>query len=391
MVSNGQSDSGRISYRGSSPGLTLTASPTDSFSFLGTINPDFSTVESDEFQIEVNQRYALYFDEKRPFFTEGSEWLEFGFNNLVYTRSMVAPLAGFRADYEAGDIRMSTLSVVDRAPAASVADGQGWTTEDIGESMSSSSIMRGRQSLGTDGYTGAILSHESILDGQLTNLVAGADTRVRLNDQASLSGSLITSRTSMSDGEIITGQAGFIGTEWENSDYEMFLNLSGVAPNFRSENGYVPENDFLAAGGGLTRNFYPESELVHRVELTPADAFISWHTDGRLKQASLGPGISTQLSTNIYLHVAGGYSGELYEGEWLNNRDLLAFVRGSPSRHFSLHMMGGAGTTTLYDQTSPRSVQYLVTEGKCSVALGRQFTVSARLSLQRLADMEELH
>jgi hypothetical protein len=194
----------------------------------------------------------------------------------------------------------------------------------------------------------------------------------------------------MSDGEIITAQAGFIGTEWEDSDYEMFLNLSGVAPNFRSEIGYVRENDFLGAGGGLTRKFYPESELVHRVELTPADAFISWHTDGRLKKASLGPGISTQLSSNIYLHVAGGYSGELYEGEWLNNRDLLAFVGGSPSRHFSLHMMGGAGTTTLYDQTSPRSVQYLVTEGKCSVALGRQFTVSARLSLQRLADMEEL-
>ena len=390
VVSNGVLDNGRISSNGVSPGLTFTLSPTDSFSFLGTINPDFSTVESDEFQIEVNQRYALYFEEKRPFFTEGSEWLEFGFEDLIYTRSMVAPLGGVRADYERNNIRVSTLSVVDGAPAASVSEGTGWTEEDIGESIASSSIMRGRRSLGVDGYSGAIISQKSILSTGMTNLVAGGDTRVRLSDQASLAGSLISSRTSMVAGDIVTGNAGFIGSEWENAKYEMYANLYAVTPGFRSENGYVPVNDIMAISGAVTRNFYPENALFHRLELTPVDASVGWHMDGRLREMSFGPGISTQLSTNIYLHLGGGYSGELYEGEWINNTDVWAFVGGSPTQYLSLRMKGETGTTTLYDEDAPRSVQQLVTSARCSLALGRQLTLSAQLSFQQLEDLSVL-
>src|SRR5690606_19275130 len=41
------------------------------FSIDATINPDFSTIESDEGQVTVNERFALFFPEKRPFFLEG--------------------------------------------------------------------------------------------------------------------------------------------------------------------------------------------------------------------------------------------------------------------------------------------------------------------------------
>ena len=38
-----------------------------------TLNPDFSQIESDRPQVEVNQRFALFFPELRPFFLEGAE------------------------------------------------------------------------------------------------------------------------------------------------------------------------------------------------------------------------------------------------------------------------------------------------------------------------------
>jgi hypothetical protein len=37
-----------------------------------TVNPDFSQVESDAFQVQVNQRFPVFFPEKRPFFMEGA-------------------------------------------------------------------------------------------------------------------------------------------------------------------------------------------------------------------------------------------------------------------------------------------------------------------------------
>ena len=38
-----------------------------------TYNPDFSQIESDQPQIETNQRFALFYPEQRPFFLEGQE------------------------------------------------------------------------------------------------------------------------------------------------------------------------------------------------------------------------------------------------------------------------------------------------------------------------------
>ncbi len=56
----------------------------------GTINPDFSQVESDQAQLNLNTTFALFFPEKRPFFLEGADYFSTPFN-VVYTRSVQDP------------------------------------------------------------------------------------------------------------------------------------------------------------------------------------------------------------------------------------------------------------------------------------------------------------
>ena len=51
----------------------------------GTLNPDFSQVESDAAPISANQRFAIFFPEKRPFFLEGVELFSTPIQ-AVYTR-----------------------------------------------------------------------------------------------------------------------------------------------------------------------------------------------------------------------------------------------------------------------------------------------------------------
>src|SRR5690606_10975129 len=46
---------------------------TSSISAEATINPDFSQIESDAAQIDVNDTFALFYPERRPFFQEGSD------------------------------------------------------------------------------------------------------------------------------------------------------------------------------------------------------------------------------------------------------------------------------------------------------------------------------
>ncbi len=77
-----------------------------------TANPDFSQVESDAGQVTVNERFALFFPEKRPFFLEGLEL--FGSpQTLVYTRRIVDPKAGAKFTGKFGRLGVAHLTAVD--------------------------------------------------------------------------------------------------------------------------------------------------------------------------------------------------------------------------------------------------------------------------------------
>jgi hypothetical protein len=83
-----------------------------SFALDATANPDFSQVESDEGQVTVNERFALFFPEKRPFFLEGIEL--FGSpQTLVYTRRIVDPKAGVKLTGKFGQLGVAHLTAVD--------------------------------------------------------------------------------------------------------------------------------------------------------------------------------------------------------------------------------------------------------------------------------------
>jgi hypothetical protein len=84
-----------------------------SYALDATMNPDFSQVETDEGQVTVNERFALFFPEKRPFFLEGIEL--FGTpQTLVYTRRIVDPKAGAKLTGKFGQLGVAHLTAVDQ-------------------------------------------------------------------------------------------------------------------------------------------------------------------------------------------------------------------------------------------------------------------------------------
>jgi uncharacterized protein DUF5916 len=87
-----------------------------SYALDATVNPDFSQVESDAGQVTVNERFALFFPEKRPFFLEGIEL--FGSpNTLIYTRRIVNPKAGAKLTGKFGQLGVAHLTAVDQTDA----------------------------------------------------------------------------------------------------------------------------------------------------------------------------------------------------------------------------------------------------------------------------------
>src|SRR6185437_10032238 len=91
----------------------------DSLVLDTTINPDFGQIESDDPQVTVNQRFEVFFPEKRPFFQENSSYFNTPMS-LVFTRRVVDPLYGARLTGKVGPWAIGTFLANDRAPGESV-------------------------------------------------------------------------------------------------------------------------------------------------------------------------------------------------------------------------------------------------------------------------------
>ena len=98
-------------------GLNMTYGLTSNLTLDGTYNPDFSQVEADAGQIAVNERFALFFPEKRPFFLEGMEIFQLP-KNLVYTRSMVDPIGGAKIAGKIGNLNVGYMGAVDQVESS---------------------------------------------------------------------------------------------------------------------------------------------------------------------------------------------------------------------------------------------------------------------------------
>ena len=129
-----------------------------SFALDATANPDFSQVETDAGQVTLNQRFALFYPEKRPFFLEGIEL--FGTpQTLVYTRRIVDPKGGVKFTGKFGQLGVAHLTAVDQTDA-----GNAWFN-----------ITRLRRDFGRNSIAGLTFTNRD--QGDSHNRVLAADFR----------------------------------------------------------------------------------------------------------------------------------------------------------------------------------------------------------------------
>jgi hypothetical protein len=171
------------------------------------IYPDFSQVESDAFQVEVNQRYPLFYIEKRPFFMEGMDTFDFSIVSrimdlfsygmiyqgmmisAVHTRRIADPTWAAKLTGTAGRLGFAVLAANDKAPGRPWEDG---INPDEGKEAFWG-IARARYNLGSDNLLGVLYSGRQFAGGQ--NNVAGIDFQYRFFKNARFTGSYLYSRT----------------------------------------------------------------------------------------------------------------------------------------------------------------------------------------------------
>jgi hypothetical protein len=258
----------------------------------GTVNPDFSQVESDEPQITVNQRFEVFFPEKRPFFIENAQYFQTPLN-LVFTRRIADPELGARLTGKAGPWAIGAIFVDDQAPGKIVPPGS-----PLFGSRAYNGILRVARDVFQQGTVGMIFTDRE-LEGA-SNRVAGADFRFKLDPNWSLTGQAVASATRFAEGLELDGPAYTVELDRNGRHFQTSIEYLDVADGFRAENGFVTRRDIRSGDIFAGYTFWPEG-----------DKLISW-----------GPQISLQ---RVWDHQ-GTKLDELFEAEmeWQFHRQTTA-------------------------------------------------------------------
>jgi len=156
-----------------------------------TANPDFSQVETEDPQITVNQRYAVYFPEKRPFFLENEDFFRTPMD-LLFTRSIADPSAGIRLTGKDGPYSVGLIAADDRSPGLAVPDYSPFSGI-----RSYFTIARVSRDISRQSSIGLIYTDwECPATGEF-NRIGGVDTRLKFNSNWTLDGQAVESSSNL--------------------------------------------------------------------------------------------------------------------------------------------------------------------------------------------------
>lgn len=172
----------------------------DDFVLDLTANPDFSQVESEDPQITVNQRFEVYFPEKRPFFLENEDYFRTPID-LFFTRNIQDPSAGIRLTGKGGPYSLGLITSDDRAPGLAVPDFCPATSPICSSALSGDrsyfTVARVSRDIFKQSSVGAIFSNwECPATGEY-NRVGGIDGRFKLNTNWTVEGQAVTSSSNL--------------------------------------------------------------------------------------------------------------------------------------------------------------------------------------------------
>ncbi|MGH7531626.1 MAG: DUF5916 domain-containing protein [Gemmatimonadales bacterium] len=206
-------------------GLNLRWGVTQNLSFTGTVNPDFSQVEADVGQVTLNERFALFFPEKRPFFLEGLEQFDTP-NALIYTRRIAAPVAGAKLTGKIGGTAIAYIGAVDDDDLSATGEHP------------VINLLRLRRDLGTSSTLG--LAYTDRIEGDAWNRVLGADARIVWKKIWFSDAQLVGSWTRDPSGATRSGELWAV-TFYDRTgrSYGNHAELVGISPDFEAQSGFV--------------------------------------------------------------------------------------------------------------------------------------------------------
>jgi hypothetical protein len=378
---------------GLTPGLTLD----------GTVNPDFSQVEADAGQLDINNRFALYFPEKRPFFLEGADIFQTRFPlpgqdaewspppiNLVYTRQIVDPAGGVKLSGQAGAASVGLISALDDYPGYVIEDSVAGLSprqlDPYAGERATDAVARGQFDL-LNGFVGATGTWRAFGGGQ--SWLGSADARFRFGEnltfrflgarsdteEADVNGQVTETLAGILstgdaldaaldslpdevrdlDGETRAGSALQAQLEWASRHWQFGGGYLDITEGFETQLGFTPRTD-LALFSGFLRYIYRGTGFIQEFKPSLRVEQGYEHAEDRLFSLGERTDFLTRLDLDVTLpaatSVGAGYARQFIQYEEIDFPDLdrgYFYVSTRPLRQVSASLFIRAGEEVIFD------------------------------------------
>jgi hypothetical protein len=264
-------------------GLTGKYSLTPQVTLDFAVNPDFAQVESDQLVVTANQRFPIFFEEKRPFFLEGIDIFRTQIA-AVHTRAIVDPDYAVKLTGKVARNTFGLLLASDNGPGNFSEDERPTANPRFLDKNASVGILRLKRDVGTsDSFIGFLGTYRRFVDTY--NALGGFDGRFRVNKQTTFSWQALGTR----------------------SRRQFFFPEPGQTLD-RKENGFIYAVDYNQNG----RHFGHELSVVGRTRYYRADVgferrnntnnpnwFIRYNSEPKPKARLISWRVYTDLSANF--------------------------------------------------------------------------------------------
>lgn len=312
-----------------------------------TYNPDFSQVEADAGQVDVNLRYGLFFAEKRPFFLEGRENFNLAasggsLQTLVHTRTIVNPILGIKLS---GKITprntISSIYAVDELLDAS---------SSLSGEKAVFPIFRYKYSLSDDSYVGALYAGREI-EGNY-NRVGGTDGYLRIGTAGVVEYHALYSHTKKAEqSPPLEGHSVSAQYKYGTRDLDFNLSANKISADFSADAGYLTRSGIYSLGGSVKPKFYPSSSFFRRTDVEGS----SFHTHdefSKLWEMFNEISVNQILTGGLSFRIRYSYATEVYLGKLFDTGGFMISGGGLFTKQLNLNL-SYRKTNAIYFSASP--------------------------------------
>ncbi|HSK77692.1 MAG TPA: DUF5916 domain-containing protein [Thermoanaerobaculia bacterium] len=335
---NGDLDSGDEEFE---PGATVRWGVTPNTTLNATVNPDFSQVEADAVQLEINTRFALFFPEKRPFFLEGAD-LYLTPLQAVFTRSVADPDWGFKLNTKEGKNGLGVFVAQDELNNLIIPfnqfSGRAFLDEEV-----TTGVVRYRRDIGTRSALGVLYTGRE--GDEYHNRVGGLDgffrftpsdtMRVQYLRSDTLYPGAVANRfgqdTDAFGGQGLQAQYDHFARSWKG-----FVRYQDLDPEFRADSGFIPRVDVRTGEGQYERFFYGNRETWYAQQTV---GFRGLYTEDH-------SGLLTDQVAELF-YTMNGPKQSVFQGRLFRNKEFYDGVTYDLDQQRFLFQFNPTGRITL--------------------------------------------